>query len=277
MRHPFDGIQSVSEKPAVSRRSMLGRMLAAAAGAVGLTSLARAQQLTTQAIGEEGAVASTRALGEEGAVTRALREQGMTQARISAEAGLRPAPQSVDLSDKQMEDAWAKLGSSDAARATEGYNALYSARKGVPFLKDRLKVDAAVVDEKQVAKRIEELDADDFATREKASTTLAQMGPEVAPLLQTAVSKATSLEVKRRLEMLLMKLREGEKVLQMRRALELLVDNPNRDAHEVVEALSKQKPETWLTKEAQIALQPKPAAVPVEAEIDSIVLPIRKR
>jgi hypothetical protein len=77
MRHPFDGIQPVSEKPAVhSRRSMLGRMLAAAAGAVAIGPLARAQQLTTQAVGEEGAIASTRAIGEEGGVTRALREQG---------------------------------------------------------------------------------------------------------------------------------------------------------------------------------------------------------
>jgi hypothetical protein len=266
MRHPFDGIQGANEKPALhTRRSMLGRMLGVTAGVVGIQAAACAQKVaTTQAVGEEGAVASTRALGEEGGVTKALREAGMTQARIPSETGVaRPAPQSVDLSDKQMEEAWAKLGEADAAKATIASNTLYSAKKVVPFLKEKLKVDAAAVDEKQVGQLIQDLDADDFATREKASTTLAKMGPEVVPVIQSAMPKASSLEVKRRLEMVLMKLRESEKLLQVQRGLQILVDIPSKEAHDVVEGISKQTPETWLTQEAKTALKPVPPPAPI--------------
>ena len=136
-------------------------------------------------------------------------------------------------------------------------NTLYSAKKVVPFLKDKLKVEPAAVDEKQVGQLIQDLDADDFATREKASNTLAKMGPDAVPVIQTAMGKASSLEVKRRLEMLLMKLRESEKVLQVQRGLQILVDIPNKEARSVVEEISKQTPETWLTEEAKTALKPK--------------------
>ncbi len=77
MNHPFDG---------VSRRKALGAMAAAAAGLLGLKSVASAQkielQVTSNGLGEEGAgVATTLAVGEEGAVTNALGETGVAEAK----------------------------------------------------------------------------------------------------------------------------------------------------------------------------------------------------
>jgi hypothetical protein len=88
MRHPFDGLLGVGqlqetqepESTGITRRSLLGKMVFGTAGVLGTAALARAQVLTTQAIGEEGGpVPTTLALGEEGGkVTKALNEDGGT-------------------------------------------------------------------------------------------------------------------------------------------------------------------------------------------------------
>lgn len=93
MRHPFDLTDGRDEEQSApdsqndqDRRSVLGRGLMIAGGAIGLGAAAdaMAQQMTTMAIGEEGGKkktppkASTRRLGEEGGrpVTRARDEHG---------------------------------------------------------------------------------------------------------------------------------------------------------------------------------------------------------
>lgn len=280
MRHPFDGINESSTpapqaSPPQTRRSALGRMLGVAAGLIGVGRLARAQQATTQAVGEEGAVLLTRRLGENG-ITKALNEAGMTQAKIPSETGiLRPAPQSMDLTDKQMEEAWTRLGDADPAKATEASNRLYTAKKVVPFLKEKLKVDAKAIDEKHVGELIQDLDADDFGTREKASLELQKMGPNVTPTIQAAMPKAGSLEVRRRLEMILVKLREGEDILRVQRGLKILIDMPNKEARDVVEGISKQTPETWLTHEAKTALAAPKVPTPVDPKQQIFLPPIQ--
>lgn len=90
MRHPFDGIEWPGHVEAVTgetRRSALGKMVAAAAGAVGLGATASAQVATTNAIGEEGGpVATTLALGEEAAATtRAVNEEGGVRTGLTTE------------------------------------------------------------------------------------------------------------------------------------------------------------------------------------------------
>lgn len=96
MRHPFDGINSPpAEQP--TRRSVLGKLLTAAAGLGGLLfgskSRATAQIFTTQAVGEEGGrpPVTTQAVGEEGGrppvTTRAVREEGVTTYVVGEEGG----------------------------------------------------------------------------------------------------------------------------------------------------------------------------------------------
>jgi hypothetical protein len=65
MRHPFDGV-NLPKNDGVTRRTALGAMAAAAAGVLGLGASARAQVVTTLAIGEEGGGPMTKALGEAG-------------------------------------------------------------------------------------------------------------------------------------------------------------------------------------------------------------------
>jgi hypothetical protein len=101
MQHPFEGLmtpehESIETRP--SRRSMLGRMVAAGAALLGFTAAASAQtrrRVTTMALGEEGGRATTFALGEEGGrrvTTFALGEEGgrVTTFALGEEGGLPP-------------------------------------------------------------------------------------------------------------------------------------------------------------------------------------------
>jgi hypothetical protein len=72
------------------------------------------------------------------------------------------------------------------------------------------------------------------------------------------MGKTDSLEAKRRLEMILLKLGEGETMQQARRGLQILVMLPDKEARPVVEGISKQTPPTWLTAEAKKVLTPQP-------------------
>lgn len=104
MRHPFDGIIPAQTQPTAeappTRRSVLGKLLAAAAGlgAFLVGGKAKAQIATTLAIGEEGATTTrlreeagppvtTFAVGEEGSTAR-LREEGATTTGRLQEEGV---------------------------------------------------------------------------------------------------------------------------------------------------------------------------------------------
>jgi hypothetical protein len=76
MRHPFDGV-NLPGNEGMTRRTALGAMAAAAAGVLGLGAAAKAQVVTTLALGEEGATA---AANEGGIMTKALGEAGGTAA-----------------------------------------------------------------------------------------------------------------------------------------------------------------------------------------------------
>jgi hypothetical protein len=81
MQHPFEGVVTPGQEP--TRRDALGTMIAAALGVGGLAANAAAQfpNATTEAVGEEGGIATTLAIGEEGgATTKALGEEGATAA-----------------------------------------------------------------------------------------------------------------------------------------------------------------------------------------------------
>jgi hypothetical protein len=247
MRHPFDGITEVGSKAlSPTRRSMLGRMFAATAGLLGLNHVAAAQQVQIRLtkVATEAGEESTKAIGEEGGRRDILDNQALARTP-------RPAPQSVDRTPAELEIAWKALADANPAKAEAAINTLYSAKQVVPFLKDHLKIDATPMDGNRVKELIKDLDSDEFSVREKASSALLAMGPAVKPLLQV---DAPSLEVKRRLEMIALKLKDAPAVVQARRGLQVLTELPDRSARIVVEQLSKETPATWLAIEAKTAL-----------------------
>ncbi len=274
MKHPFDGVIGAPDVT-LDRRAVLGTLATAAVGLVSCS--AAAAQVTSQAIGEEGAVPTTLAIGEEGAgrpvpqvttepfgeeagkvvsrmtpgledggkaqpITKALNEQGgpSTEAKneeggvsstaigeeggpstraVGEEGGLTKAlgedglqaiipvkPGTVELKKEQFQTVWTDLGSKDPVKGVQACAVLYGAKNGVNFIKSNLtteKIKLRPADEKTVAKLIDELDSEDFETREKAEKTLSRMGPPAAVALEKALKGSKSPEQTMRLKRLL--------------------------------------------------------------------------
>ncbi|GIW78554.1 MAG: hypothetical protein KatS3mg105_0361 [Gemmatales bacterium] len=285
MQHPFDGLivpAGNRDAHVPTRRAALGQMLLGTAGLVGIQSAALAQarvkptteavgeeggrrppiQATTLALGEEGGQATlalgeqgggrtTKAVGEEGgARTRALNEQGgrITTQAVGEEGAARTVkPASVDVPEKVLEQAWQQLA--DDKLYQQGYQTIYMAKQGVPFLKKKLKPQRPP-ERQKVENLIRDLDSNSFQKRDQATRQLRALGPAVVGMLMKAQASPASLEQKKRLEALIKELSTGP-VAQAKRALTLLVSVGTKEAKSIVHELAKGDEDSWLTQEAK--------------------------
>jgi hypothetical protein len=176
--------------------------------------------------------------------------------------GERPA----ELGARQLEARWTDLAGDDAARAYRAIQELAAAPgQAVPFLNARLRP-APVVEPKQLAPLLADLDSDDFAVREKASAELEKLGAGVEPLVREALAGKPSPEVRRRLESLLEHLDAGSPDrLRLLRALEALERAGGAEARRLLEELASGAPEAWLTRAAKASrerLERRPTSTP---------------
>src|SRR5262249_15459769 len=154
--------------------------------------------------------------------------------------GRRAAPP-VLVDAKQMEALWADLGGEDAGKA---YRAVWQfalcGEASVPFLRDRL----AAPDGRLVARKIADLDHNRFKARQAAQAQLEQWGEEVLPALERALANKPTLEVRRRLESILARLREhtptGPQLARVR-AIEVFGKLRGEQTLQVLTALAKDK------------------------------------
>jgi WD40 repeat protein len=114
----------------------------------------------------------------------------------------------------------------------------------------------APTDAKRIDKLIADLDNDDFDTREKASEALANM-PEADEALKKALEGKPSLEMRRRIEVILDGRKPGtanaERVREAR-AIEALELVGSPEARSLLEKLTKGPAEASLTQDAKAAL-----------------------
>src|SRR5262249_27213922 len=129
----------------------------------------------------------------------------------------------VPLSSEKLEALWTALGSGDAAQAYQAQTQLTTAPKeALAFLKARLHVTAEPSLER-VPALIADLDADEFAVREKAAGELEKLGDTAEPALRKALKGGLSAEARRQIERLLEKLGDlPPEHLQALRTLEVL-------------------------------------------------------
>ena len=140
-----------------------------------------------------------------------------------ATCGARPG---AELTPEQLRALWEDLIGTDAGRA---YRAMWqlavSSRASLPFLAERLRPAAPLnaSQQKQVERRLADLDDETFAVRQKAEADLEKMGDAIEPALRKALGGKPPLEVRRRIEKLLEKITavSGER-LRTLRALEAL-------------------------------------------------------
>ncbi|HMC64722.1 MAG TPA: hypothetical protein VKI65_07270, partial [Gemmataceae bacterium] len=128
--------------------------------------------------------------------------------------------------------------------------------QNVPFLKKQLRP-AASGDSKRIAQLLAQLDSDEFASREKATQALLALGEQAESALRIALAGETSLEVRRRVEMILEQLEPSKSAVRLRefRAVEVLEHIGTPEAKQLLQALAKGAPEARLTQEAKAALE----------------------
>jgi RNA polymerase sigma factor (sigma-70 family) len=162
-----------------------------------------------------------------------------------------------ELTEKALESLWGDLASADAVRADQAIWALVAApQQALSLLQKRLQPTPAP-DPKWGA-WIKDLASEEFAVRDKASRALEALEDQAYPLLQQALTDVSSLEVRRRIEHLLSRLKfplTSPKTIREVRAVEVLEHIGTAQARQVLQALAQGAPGSRLTEEAREALR----------------------
>jgi hypothetical protein len=165
-------------------------------------------------------------------------------------------------------DLWADLAGDDAPGAYRAIQQLTAApQQTVPFLKAHLRP-VSVVQPKEIALLLADLDSDGFGVREKATAELAKLGESAEPALRQALEGQPSQEVRRRVGAVLQKLRTespGPERLRELRALEALEQVGGDEVQKLLLRLAEGAPQARLTQEAKASLgrlAKRPGAVP---------------
>lgn len=160
----------------------------------------------------------------------------------------------IELSSQQVQALWRDLASTDAPRAYEAVETLARAPvQAVPFLRDQV----SPVTAERLARRIKELDSDDYPIRVRARNELAAMGTFAEPKLRQLIAEKPSLEARRRAEELLALLDNPSAMtehLRCLRAVEVLERIASEPARRALQALAEGTAEVALTREAKAAL-----------------------
>jgi hypothetical protein len=163
------------------------------------------------------------------------------------------------LSDERLDALWDGLFSPRAAVAAAAISRLAAASKQtIPYLDKRIKPELRKPDAATLAALVRDLDAEDFASREKAESEFLALGKQTLPTLQDAVKGEPSLELKLRaqrlIDMLSSSTLSGEP-LRLARAVEALELAHTPAAVELLEKLAKGPTGTPGTDEAAAALE----------------------
>jgi dipeptidyl aminopeptidase/acylaminoacyl peptidase len=169
----------------------------------------------------------------------------------------RPKPATDKLAVDRLNNLWSDLKHDDAARAYQAIHILSThPAESVPFLRKSL-FPGPAPDPLVVARLIADLDNEEFAVREKASTELARLGLPAGSALQRALEGKPSAESRRRLKELVRRLEEqmsGLEKARLIRTVEALERIATPDARKLLRNL--QAGGAWSAAEdAKLALE----------------------
>jgi WD40 repeat protein len=161
-------------------------------------------------------------------------------------AAVRPAEQpraERRLSEAELETLWTDLAHNDAARAYKAILALSAAPGQSPALFAERYV-STPAKRARITRALADLDHNEFAVREKASAELGKLDEVAEPVLRQALQRPASLEVRRRLELLLEPFDEAgltARRLRRLRAAEVLGSVGTADALSTLKMLEEHK------------------------------------
>src|SRR5262249_43927453 len=166
-------------------------------------------------------------------------------------------PQTVSLSDKELESLWSDLAGEDATRALQSVHQLTAgSTQATTFLSEHLKP-AARGDPEKIEGWIADLESDQFAVRQEAAANLLKVGEQAVPALQKLLASTPPLETRKRAEELVNRLTGGtltSEQLRVVRAVEALERMGTPEARQLLQKLSEGAPGTLTTREARAAL-----------------------
>jgi WD40 repeat protein len=157
----------------------------------------------------------------------------------------------------EREKRWQALADADAARAFQAINALADdPQPAVSLLSERVHAVRAP-DPQLLARLLADLDSERFEVREKAAEQIETVGELAKPALQKALAGKPSLEVRRRVEQLLLHIEPVHSPEQRRtlRAIEVLEHIGTPEARRVLERLAAGEENAFLTREAKASLR----------------------
>ncbi len=160
------------------------------------------------------------------------------------------------LTPADVEACWADLKGADAARAYQAIRKLTSSpAEAVAWMRTRLRP-AVVPDAKRIARLIDELDSDAFATREEATKQLTALAATAEAALREALEKAPSAESRQRITRLLAEVETtpAGDALRHLRGVEMLERIGTPEARRELRRLGEGAAEARLTREARAAL-----------------------
>jgi hypothetical protein len=158
-----------------------------------------------------------------------------------------------------LEGLWQELAASDVPRA---YRALWTliagARDAVPLLVKQKRI--ALVDPEHIQQLLRDLNNDRYSVRERAYGELTKYGRWVEGVLDTALQKPASEEVRRRVEKLLSMIRQDKSLtlaqerLRAHRLMMILEQSATPAARDLLERLSRMAAEADLRADAKASL-----------------------
>jgi WD40 repeat protein len=162
-----------------------------------------------------------------------------------------------DFTGKDLDRLWSDLAADDAAKASAAVWSLVAAPKeSLGLFKQRLK-QLEKIDPQRIRRLLMDLDSSEFAVREAATKELEQIGEQADPLLREALKNKPSLEVRRRIEPLLVRpwIVTSPQTLRLIRAFQVLEQIGTPEAVRLLEAHARGAPATRATRDAKAALQ----------------------
>jgi len=159
----------------------------------------------------------------------------------------------AELTREQLASLWDDLASPDAARAYHSMKKLAaSPRQATTFLAERLRP-ARPVPRDRTASLLARLDSRQFAERERAVKELERLGLSAEVALFNARADPPSLEVRQRIDRLLVRL-DGAPKWQALRALEVLEWLGTPDVRAALRELAEGDDSSTLTRQAKASL-----------------------
>ena len=168
-----------------------------------------------------------------------------------------------DTNVKRLKELWETLNGKDAPRAAQAALALAACpEQTVEFLGKKLQV-VPLADEERLDRLVADLDSDQFSVRQKAQGEVELRLAGHERLLRQTLAKATTLELRQRLEWLLERLHPER--LRRARMLEILERIGVGPARRLLQTLAAQTEDVETAREAAAGLERMPHCYHVEA------------